>query len=115
MKNILCFGDSLTWGFKPEDFTRYPIEQRWTGILQKELGSKFHIIEEGLNGRNTIFEDPYLPGRNSENVLPIILESHAPLDLVIILLGTNDIKTYIKGDAKAAALGVQSIGATCCN
>lgn len=105
MKNILCFGDSLTWGFNPENAERFPISQRWTGILQQKLGKNFHIIEEGLNGRNTIFDDPFLIGRSGSSFLPVLLESHAPLDLVILLLGTNDIKSYIKGDARAAALG----------
>lgn len=105
MKNILCFGDSLTWGFNPENGTRFPFEQRWTGALQQQLGSEFRVIEEGLNGRTTHFEDPYNPGRKGSDVLAILLESHSPLDLVILFLGTNDLKDYTEGTAKAAALG----------
>lgn len=105
MKTILCFGDSLTWGWNPENSSRYPIDQRWTGLLQQQLGPGFRIVEEGLNGRTTIFDDPFSPGRNSIDILPIVLESHAPLDLVIVLLGINDLKSYIKGEAKSAALG----------
>ena len=53
IKEILCFGDSLTWGWNPFDRGRYPFEKRWTGVLQKELGKDYRIIEEGLNGRTT--------------------------------------------------------------
>jgi hypothetical protein len=58
VKEILCFGDSLTWGWNPVDRGRYPFEKRWTGVLQKELGKDYRIIEEGLNGRTTIWDDP---------------------------------------------------------
>jgi len=95
MKNILCFGDSNTWGYSPVDGTRFPPNTRWTGILQKSLGSDYRIIEEGLNGRTTFINEEgeeARPLRSGSDVLPIILESHRPLDFVIILLGTNDLK-----------------------
>lgn len=105
MKTILCFGDSITWGYIPSSHGRYPFEQRWTGVLQKQLGSEYKIIEEGLNGRTTIFDDPFIPHRNGSHALPMLLESHAPLDLLVILLGSNDIKPYRRLSAKEAAIG----------
>ncbi|MEO8401036.1 MAG: SGNH/GDSL hydrolase family protein [Gammaproteobacteria bacterium] len=109
IKSILCYGDSLTWGYDPETINRYPFEQRWTGFLQHQLGLNYRIIEEGLNGRSTAFDDPFVADRNGSNTLPLLLESHAPLDLIILLLGTNDLKEYIKGSAKLAAIGCSKL------
>lgn len=58
MKTILCYGDSNTWGWNPKDASRFTREERWTGLLMQELGEEFYVIEEGLNGRTTIFDDP---------------------------------------------------------
>ena len=92
MKNILCFGDSNTYGYIPIERKRYAYEERWPGLLAAALGGEYHIIEEGLNGRTTAFTDYLEPDRNAlEYIGPCIL-SHAPLDLVIIMLGTNDTK-----------------------
>ncbi|MGQ9473624.1 MAG: SGNH/GDSL hydrolase family protein [Candidatus Caldatribacteriaceae bacterium] len=91
-KVILCFGDSLTWGFDPRSGERYPRFKRWTFLLEKELGEGWRVIEEGLNGRTTGFDDPIEGDKNGRRHLPIILESHRPLDLVVIMLGTNDLK-----------------------
>ena len=92
MKNILCFGDSNTWGYEPLVARRYPADVRWTGVLQNSLGSDYRVIEEGLNGRTTFINEDERPLRSGSDVLPIILESHRPLDLAIIMLGTNDLK-----------------------
>jgi lysophospholipase L1-like esterase len=95
MKEILCFGDSNTWGYSPHTFDRYPRDVRWTGVLQMELGPDYHVIEEGLNARTTVWDDPIEGVGSSKNgrayLIPC-LESHKPLDLVIIKLGTNDLK-----------------------
>lgn len=91
-KRILCFGDSLTWGWNPKTQERYPVSSRWTTLLQKSLGENYWIIEEGLNGRTTVWDDPIEGDKNGRRHLPILLESHRPLDLVIIMLGTNDLK-----------------------
>jgi len=95
MKEILCFGDSNTWGYSPHTFDRYPRDVRWTGVLQRELGPDYHVSEEGLNGRTTVWDDPIEGVGSSKNgrayLIPC-LESHKPLDLVIIKLGTNDLK-----------------------
>ncbi len=69
-KVILCFGDSLTWGFNPENGERYPREKRWTFLLERELGEGWRIIEEGLNGRTTGFDDPIEGEQNGRRHLP---------------------------------------------
>ena len=112
MKNILCFGDSLTWGYNPADGTRYPFEDRWTGALQKELGNDYHIVEEGLGSRTTVWETSLNPDRSGLKQLPFLLESHAPLDIVVIFLGTNDLHAFAKRTAAEAAMGcVQLVSA----
>jgi lysophospholipase L1-like esterase len=90
MKTVLCYGDSITWGFNPVDGSRFPFEQRWPGVLQAALGDGFRIIEEGLSGRTVATDSWILPHRDGRSMLGPLLESHGPLDWVIILLGTND-------------------------
>lgn len=92
MKRILCYGDSNTWGYDPATGTRLPENVRWTSVLQNELGPGHLVIEEGLNGRTTVWEDPIEGYKNGETYLYPCLESQRPLDLVIIMLGTNDLK-----------------------
>lgn len=91
-KNILCFGDSNTWGFSPDCGERYDRQTRWPGVLQVHLGENFYVIEEGLPGRNTVWEDPVEGGKNGLKQLVPLIHSHMPLDLLIIMLGTNDFK-----------------------
>jgi lysophospholipase L1-like esterase len=91
MKSILCYGDSITWGYNPKDGTRFEFEERWPGILQMELGSTFRVIEESVPGRTTNWDSPFLPDRNGRKSLPLALESHMPIDLFILMLGTNDL------------------------
>lgn len=89
---ILCFGDSNTWGSDPSDpDRRFPADVRWPGVLRAELGEGFEVYEEGLGGRTTAFDMLPSPYRSGRDMLAPILETHAPLDVVIILLGTNDI------------------------
>ncbi len=92
---ILCYGDSNTWGRSGKSVTRYPSNIRWAGLLQEKLGETHEIIEEGLRGRTTDFEDddPEFPGRNGLEYLRPCLETHSPLDVVILWLGTNDLKS----------------------
>ena len=92
MKTILCYGDSNTYGYIYDGAGRYPREVRWTGILQKNLGSEYYVIEEGLVGRTTVWDDPVEEYKNGKKYLFPCLESHKPIDLVIIMLGTNDLK-----------------------
>lgn len=109
-KRILCYGDSLTWGWIPMEHAypsrRYPFEQRWTGIMAGELGSEYEILEEGLSGRTTNADDPTDPRLNGARYLPSALASHLPLDLVIFMLGTNDTKAYFNRNAFDIAVGM---------
>ena len=119
MKSVLCYGDSNTHGTRGIDFDiletpfvashyRYPKEKRWTGILQKELGGDYSVIEEGLNGRTTVWDDPIEGAyKNGLTYLTPCLESHAPIDIVVLMLGTNDLKTKFSVNASDIA---QSIG-----
>lgn len=111
-KNILCFGDSNTWGYDPVSRGRFPRDKRWTGILQALLGNFFYIIEEGLNGRTTVWDDPvegHMGDKNGMRVLPILLSTHSPLDLVIVMLGTNDLKKRFSVTSFEASLGIERI------
>jgi lysophospholipase L1-like esterase len=92
MKRILCYGDSNTWGYDPIRQDRYARDVRWTGVSANALGAGYEVIEEGLNGRTTVWDDPIEGYKNGYNYLIPCLETHRPLDLVVILLGTNDLK-----------------------
>lgn len=99
MKTILCYGDSNTWGYVPISGqstikSRYPRHVRWTGILQMKLGDNYYVIEEGLNSRTTNLDYTVPPDRNGKTYLSPCLYSHAPIDLVVLALGGNDMKTY---------------------
>ena len=91
MQTILCYGDSITWGFNPADGTRLPFDQRWPGILQLELGNSIRVVEESLMGRTTNWDSPFFPDRNGQKMLGALLESHSPIDIFILMLGTNDL------------------------
>lgn len=100
---VLCYGDSNTWGQKPDKTGRYAADKRWTGILQNKLGEDYYIIEEGLSSRTTDLEYEKKPGRNGRTYLSPCVESHNPLDVVIIMLGTNDFKAVYNRTAKEVA------------
>lgn len=91
-KTILCFGDSNTRGANPSGGVRFDRNTRWPCVLQKELGEGYHVIEEGLGGRTTVWDDPIEGHKNGLQQLVPIIQSHEPLDLLIIMLGTNDLK-----------------------
>lgn len=109
-KTVLCFGDSLTWGWVPAEGTaptqRFAPDVRWTGVLATTLGDGFAVIEEGLSARTTNVDDPTDPRLNGAAHLPITLASHLPLDLVILMLGTNDTKDYFRRTPLDIALGM---------
>ncbi len=107
MKYILCYGDSNTWGCIPETFGRYEYDVRWPGVMHAALGEDYHIYENALNGRTTVFEDYIEEGRNGKVGLPVVLESSAPLDLVIFMLGTNDVKNRFSMPAWDIAWGME--------
>jgi len=92
VSTVLCYGDSNTWGYDPATRARYPPHTRWTGVLAARLGAEYRVIEEGLNGRTTRWDDPIEVGRNGLTYLRACIESHQPLDLIIVMLGTNDLK-----------------------
>ncbi|MGE0499847.1 MAG: SGNH/GDSL hydrolase family protein [Rhizobiaceae bacterium] len=110
MKTILCFGDSLTWGYDAASLSRHALADRWPSVLESTLGGGAQVIAEGLNGRTTAFDD-HLAGedRNGARILPTLLGTHSPLDLVIILLGSNDMKPWIHGDPLAAQHGMRRL------
>jgi lysophospholipase L1-like esterase len=105
MRRVLCYGDSNTWGYIPGSGGRYVFSSRWTGILQVKLGDEVQIIEDGLNGRTTATDDPGHSGRNGVAVLGPVLKRYAPLDLVVIMLGTNDMKRDFQLSAEAISRG----------
>lgn len=90
MKTVLAFGDSLTWGFIPGTRRRYPREVRWPRVLEKGLHGQAEVLDNALNARTTVHDNPFRPHRRGVDVLPVLLEAHAPLDLVILALGSND-------------------------
>lgn len=98
-KRILCFGDSNTWGKIPFG-DRFSVNERWPGVLQNLLGQDYEIIEEGLRARTTNVDDQNKPSRNGLTYLKPCLETHYPIDLCILWLGTNDLKKYFNRDAK---------------
>jgi len=93
MKTVLCYGDSNTWSYNPATEARYPLEARWVSVLARELGADYLVIPEGLNGRTTVWPDP-VEGeyKSGKTYLTACLESHHPIDLVVLMLGTNDLK-----------------------
>jgi lysophospholipase L1-like esterase len=109
LRCVLCYGDSNTWGYEPATGERFPEEVRWPGVLQKELGEGFRVIEEALNGRTTVHDDPVEEHRNGRTYLRPCMESHAPLDLVVIALGVNDLKARFGLSASDIADGVGAL------
>ncbi|SIQ10604.1 Lysophospholipase L1 [Rhizobium sp. RU20A] len=110
MKTVLCYGDSLTWGYNAEGPGRHALADRWPSVLQVALGQGVQVIAEGLNGRTTAYDDHTADcDRNGARILPTILQTHGPLDLVIILLGTNDMKPVVAGPAFSAVQGMERL------
>jgi lysophospholipase L1-like esterase len=108
MRSILCFGDSNTWGYDAATEGRLPWHVRWPGVLQRLLGPEVRVVEEGLNGRSTMFDRPEQPSRNGNAVLPMLLETHAPLDDVVVAIGINDL--FVPGiTPRWSARGIESI------
>lgn len=134
MKQILCFGDSNTWGYDGESRKRLPWGKRWTSLLQEKFdvetakqgiqagnntadqreagnaehksGESVRSIEEGLCGRTTIFEDPLRDGRRGTALLPTLLETHDGVDVIVLMLGTNDCKTVFGASAEVIGKGI---------
>lgn len=109
MKTILCYGDSNTWGYNPATQERYSHTQRWTRLLQNQLGHAYHVVEEGQNGRTTVHDDPVEGHKNGMTYLLPCLESHKPVDLVVLMLGTNDLKQRFSKPANDIARSVSRV------
>ena len=111
MKTILAYGDSLTYAASPiTGGPRHAYENRWPSVLEAGLAGKARVIAEGLGGRTTAFDDWTADAdRNGARILPTLMASHAPLDLVIIMLGTNDLKPAVCGSALTASFGIRRL------
>ena len=109
-KRVLCYGDSNTWGYIAGSNTeRYDEGIRWTSVLQHELGESYTVLEEGYNGRTTVWYDPIeLRPSGYETLIPC-LETCSPLDAVAVVLGTNDTKTYFSGNAANIAMAAATL------
>ena len=115
-KHIICLGDSNTHGYcaDPADcadpaLARFNEEERWTKLLQKHLGDDYLVVEEGLSGRTTVFQDPLYEGLSALEYLYPGLKSHEPVSLLIIMLGTNDVKQRMGTNAYAVGLGMRRL------
>jgi lysophospholipase L1-like esterase len=110
MKTILCYGDSLTWGSDAATGGRHAHADLWPTVLQGALGERALVVAEGLRGRTTAYDEHLcVADRNGARILPTALYTHAPLDLVILALGTNDLKPAIAGTALAAMQGMRRL------
>ena len=113
MHQVLVYGDSLTWGIVPNTRQRLPFDERWPGILENKLNKssrRVRLIEDCLNGRRTVWEDPFKPGRNGLVGLAQRIEIHSPLALVILMLGTNDFQfSHPYNNAWSAAQGIATL------
>jgi len=113
LHQVLVYSDSLTWGIIPNTRKRLPFDERWPGVLEKQLTDRGHsvrLLEDCLNGRRTVWEDPFKPGRNGLEGLAQRMELHSPLSLVILMLGTNDFQfSHPYNNAWSAAQGIATL------
>lgn len=114
-KHIVCFGDSNTHGYCAEPWdcadggNRFNEEERWTCLLAKALGREYLVLEEGLGGRTTVFQDPLTEGLSGIDVIFPVLKTHDPVDLLIIMLGTNDTKERFGCNAECISVGMERL------
>lgn len=108
-KHIVCFGDSNTHGYCAKTGGRFDENQRWSCLLQKNLGEDYLILEEGLSGRTTCFQDPIHEALSGLDYIYPCLMSHEPVDLLVIMLGTNDTKERFGSSAACIALGLKRL------
>lgn len=112
MKQIFVYGDSLTWGIVPGTRERLPYDKRWPHVLEKCLNrnnDNFRVIENCLNGRRTAWDDPFKPGRNGLEGIEQQMEIYSPLELIILMLGTNDFQSVHVNTAWHAAQGIRAL------
>lgn len=112
VKHVLVYADSLTWGIIPTTRRRLGFHERWPGVLEDEIrasGLDVRVAEDCVNGRRTVFDDPYKPGRNGLVGLQQVIEAQSPLDLVILMLGTNDFQSMHQHNAWHSAQGITAL------
>lgn len=112
MQHILVYADSLSWGIVPGTRQRLPFDARWPGVLENKLtalGRRVRVVEDCLNGRRTVWDDPFKPGRNGLQGLAQRIEINAPLALVVLMLGTNDFQSMHPHNAWHASQGVATL------
>ncbi len=109
MKNIIFFGDSNTWAYNPNDSSRYGYDIRFTGRLQKMLGDDYLIFEEGMNGRTAVTPDGLTPFACGIDYIGVTLKVNAPADMVVIMLGTNDVKPHLAQTPMSIARGIEKL------
>lgn len=110
MNQILCFGDSNTYGLIPGTQERFERGIRWTSLIEKDLYRKgYRVVEEGLCGRTSVFDDKYREGRNGSKLLPVLLETHSPIDIVVLMLGTNDCKYEYETTPQKIGDGIETL------
>ena len=112
MDHILVYADSLTWGIIPNTRNRLPFDKRWPGVFENSLkveGKNIRVIENCLNGRRTVWSDPFKTGRNGSNGLSELIEICSPLRLVILMLGTNDFQRTHNNNAWMSAQGTAKL------
>ena len=112
MKHILVYGDSLSWGIIPNTRQRLAFDRRWPGVMESELlasGSQVRVIEDCLNGRRTVWEDPFKPGRNGLAGIEQRIEINSPLSLVILMLGINDFQSMHQLNSWHSAQGIAAL------
>lgn len=112
MQHILVYSDSLSWGIVPTTRRRLAFEQRWPGVMELSLGAagrRVRVIEDCLNGRRTVWDDPFKPGRNGLAGLAQRIEIHSPLALVILMLGTNDFQSMHEHNAWHSSQGILAL------
>jgi len=112
MQQVLVYADSLSWGIVPDTRRRLDFDQRWPGVMEGALraaGRRVRVIEDCLNGRRTVWEDPFKPGRNGLAGLEQRIEVNSPLALVILMLGTNDFQSMHEHTPWHSAQGVAAL------
>ena len=112
MQQVLAYSDSLTWGIVPTTRKRLPFDARWPGVMEIALTQQrycLRVIEDCLNGRRTVWEDPFKAGRNGLVGLAQRIEIHSPLTLVMLMLGTNDFQSMHPHTAWHAAQGIATL------
>ena len=106
---VFCYGDSNTYGYDPSTGGRYPSDVRWTGLLQRMLGDGYEVLEQGCNGRTTVFPEPGAEWKSGLYGLKVCLNTCKPVDVMILMLGTNDLKTYYHAPAEEIAEGAGTL------